>query len=55
MEFKFAPTFYNFQEKQGSKVAISSEKDKMFPIVHDSCTLHGGAADEPLWTSNPTG
>jgi hypothetical protein len=32
MEFKFAPALYNLQDKQGSKVAISSEEDKMFPM-----------------------
>ena len=31
-EFKCRPTFYNFQETQGSKVTIRSEEDKMLPM-----------------------
>jgi hypothetical protein len=32
IEFKFRPSFYNFQQKQGSKFAVCSEEDKMLPM-----------------------
>jgi hypothetical protein len=32
IEFKFRPSFCNFQEKQGSKFAVCSEEDKMLPM-----------------------
>jgi hypothetical protein len=32
IEFKFRPSFCNFQEKQGSKFAVRSEEDKMLPM-----------------------
>jgi hypothetical protein len=32
IEFKFRPTFYNFQNKQGGKCAISSEENNMFTM-----------------------